>query len=95
MEGLVFGRNYVFQNWLGLTIKTAKNTKDNSIKQLKTANSESPWTYILDGLLSEGYLHLRFEGLIFGRAYFFYFFFCGGGGGGGLLSEFYDSSSVV
>ena len=31
------------------------------------------------GLLSEGYLRLRFEGLIFGRAYIW----------GGLLSEFY------
>ena len=28
----------------------------------------------------EGYLHLRFGGLIFGRAYFFF-----GGGGGGLI----------
>ena len=28
------------------------------------------------GLLSEGYLHLSYRGLIFGRAYF-----CGGGGG--------------
>ena len=36
-----------------------------------------------EGLLSEGYLHLRFGGLIFGRAFFFW------GGGGGSLSEFY------
>ena len=55
--------------------------QDYSRKQLKTANSNSPWAYIREGLLSEGYLRLRFGGLIFGRAIFF---FCGGGGGGGL-----------
>ena len=31
-------------------------------------------------------MHLRFGGLIFGRAFFFFFL---EGGGGGLLSEFY------
>ena len=36
----------------------------------------------LGGLLSEGYLLLRFGGLIFGRAYLFIFSW---GGGGGLL----------
>ena len=38
--------------------------------------------YIREGLLSEGFLLLRFEGLIFGRAYFF---------GGGLLLEFFGN----
>ena len=47
-------------------------------KQLKTADSNSPGAYIQEVLLSEGYLHLRFGGLIFGRAYL----------GGSLLSEF-------
>ena len=51
----------------------------NSRKQLKTASTNSPWGYIREGLLSEGYLRLRFGGLIFGRAYFWV----------GLLSEFY------
>ena len=37
---------------------------------LKTASTNSPWAYIREGLLSEGYLRLRFGGLIFGRAYF-------------------------
>ena len=46
------------------------------LKQLKTANSNSPWAYITEGLFSEGYLRLRFGGLIFGKA----FFFLGGGG---------------
>ena len=44
----------MFQNGSSLTIKTA--------------NCNSPWAYIQEGLLSEGYLHLRFWGLIFGRA---------------------------
>ena len=55
------GGNFAFQNGLGLTIKTV--------------NSDSPWAYIWEGLLSEGYLHLIFGGLfsgglIFGRAYY-------------------------
>ena len=45
----------------------------------KTASINSPWAYILEGLLSEGFLRLRFGGLIFGMAYFIYFFLEGGG----------------
>ena len=37
----------------------------------KTASTNSPWAYIWEGLLSEGFLRLRFGGLIFGRVYFF------------------------
>ena len=37
----------------------------------KNSNNNIPWAYIQEGLLSEGYLHQRFGGLIFGRAYFF------------------------
>ena len=59
MEGHVIGGNFAFQNGLGLTIKTA--------------NYNSPWAYIQEGLLSEGYLRLRFGGLIFGRAYYWNF----------------------
>ena len=54
----------------------------------KTASTNSPWAYIREGLLSEGFLLLRLwgGGLILGRAYLFIcFFFLGGG----LLSEFY------
>ena len=54
--GAIIGGNFAFQNGLGLTIKTA--------------NSNSPWAYIREGLLSKGYLRLRFGGLIFGRAYY-------------------------
>ena len=59
-EGLVIGGNFAFQNGLGLTITTV--------------NSNSPWAYIREGLLLEGYLRLRFGGggggLSFRRAYF-------------------------
>ena len=73
-EGLIIGRNFAFQNGFGLSIKTAINTKDNNVKQLKTAKTNSPWAYIWEGLLSGGYLQLRFGG-----AYFWEDFFLGGG----------------
>ena len=64
-RGIYYWMEFVFQNGLGLTIKTV--------------NSNSPRAYVLEGLLSEGYLRLRFEGLIFARAWFWE----------GLLPEFY------
>ena len=72
----------MIQNGFDLSIKTAKKHSYNSLKQLKTANGNSPWAYIREGLLSEEYLRLRFGGFIFWRAYFFL-------GGGRLLSEVY------
>ena len=54
---LIIGGNFAFQNGLDLTIKTA--------------STNSPWDYIREGSLSEGYFRLRFGGLIFRRAYFF------------------------
>ena len=82
--GLIFGGAYYWKEfciseWVGLDNKNRVQHYENSLKQLKTANSNSPWAYIREGLLSEGYLHLRFGGLIFGRT----FFSEGGGGGGG------------
>ena len=47
-----------------------------------TIITASPWAYIREGLLSEGFLCLRCGGLIFGRAYF---------GGGGA---YYRNSTV-
>ena len=52
----IIGRNFAFQNGLDLTIKTA--------------NSNSPWAYIREGLLSEGFLRLRFGGLLSGGLIF-------------------------
>ena len=51
-EGLITGGNFAFQNGLSLTIKTA--------------NSNSLWPSFREGLLSDGYLRLRFGGHIFG-----------------------------
>ena len=62
----------MFQNGLSLTIKTGEHIRN----QPKTANPNSPWTYMREGVLSEGYLRLNFfwggegEGLFFGRSYF-------------------------
>ena len=55
---LIIGRNFAFQNWLGLTIKTAKNIT----KTAYNSSTDSPWAYIWEGLLSEGFLRLRFGG---------------------------------
>ena len=63
----------MFQTGLGFTIKTTSNTNGDSLKYPKTANPNSSWVYIWEGLLSEGYLHqfemrgggLFFKGVIF------------------------------
>ena len=50
-EGHIVGGNFAFQNGLGLTIKTAQNTKPKTaFKKLIVANS--PWPYIWEGLLA-------------------------------------------
>ena len=84
------------ENDLDLTTKNKLKHKDNSLKQLKTVNANSPWPYIQEGLLSEGFVRMRSDvgssfsgGLIFGEACFWR----------GLLSEFYGiycpSSCVI
>ena len=55
----------------------------NSLKQLKIASTNRTWAYIREGLLSEGFLRLRFGGLIFGRAYLF------------IISESYSTVSNI
>ena len=72
-EGFIIGGNFAFQNGLDLTIKTANFIIN------------SPWAYIREGSLSQGYLRLRFGGLIFGKAYFWE----------GLLSAFYMFSRLI
>ena len=82
-EDPIIGANFAFQNRWGLTIKSSSKHQENSLKKLKTSNPNSLMGLYLGGLflkiLSERYLHLKFGGLIFGRAYFW----------GSLLSEFY------
>ena len=78
--GAYYWREFCVSKWVGLDNKNSLKHYENSLKQLKTASTNSPWAYIRKGLLLEGYLRLKFGGLIFGRAYF----------GGSLLSpEFY------
>ena len=67
-EGLIIGGNFAFQNGLDVTIKTA--------------STNSPWACIREGLLSEGYLRLRFGGgAYFRQGLLLLFFFWGGRGG--------------
>ena len=63
--GAYYWREFCVSKWVGLD-----NKNNNSLKQLKTGNHNKPWSYIGEGLLLEGYLRLRFGGLIFGGAYF-------------------------
>ena len=55
---------------VGLDNKNSVNHHENSLNQLKTASTNSPWTYIREGSLLEGYLRLRFGGGGGGGAYF-------------------------
>ena len=75
-EGAYYWKEFCIPKWVGLDNKSCLKHYENSLKQLKTASTNSPWAFIREGSLSEGFLHLRFGGLIFGRASF-----CGGGEG--------------
>ena len=62
---LTFGEAYYWKEffvskWFGLDNK-------NSVNTTKTASTNSSWVYLQEGFLSEGFLRLRFGGLIFGR----------------------------
>ena len=87
LEGLIIGRNFsCIQKWVRLKSKNSQQHKDNSLKQLKTANPKSPWPYIREGLLLGSFSP---RGLIF---ILFVFFFRGGewgGGGGGRAGAYY------
>ena len=88
-EGALYSKEFCVTKWVGLDNKNSLNTR----KQPKTASTNSPWVYIREGLLSEGFLRLRFGG-----AYFWdgLFFFGGGGWGGGVvLSEFYGMTTKL
>ena len=73
--GLIFGGAYYWKEfyiskWVGLENKHSLKHYKNSLKQLKTANTNSPWAYVRECLSLEGFLLLRFGGFIFGRAYY-------------------------
>ena len=73
--GLIFGAAY-FRKGFCVSKWVALDNKNS----LKAGRSNSPCAYIWEGLLSEGYLHLRFGGLMFDRAFF--------SGGGGYYQDF-------
>ena len=52
----------LFSKWVGLDYKNSLKHYENSLKQVKTATTNSPWAYIWEGLFSEGFLRLRFGG---------------------------------
>ena len=65
---LIFGGAYYWKEFgvskgVGLDNKYTLKRYEKSLKQLKTASTNSPWAYVQEGLLSEGVLHLRFGGL--------------------------------
>ena len=64
--GAYYWKEFCVSKWVGLDNKKAWNIT----KRAKTASTNSPWAYIRKGLLSEGFLGLRFGGG---------FFFLGGG----------------
>ena len=53
-DWLIIGGSFAFQNGLKLDDKIILELWDNSVKQLKTANPESLWAYIREGLLLDG-----------------------------------------
>ena len=65
---LIFGgaynwKEFCVSKWAGLDNKINLKHYENSL--YKTASANSPWAYIRESLLSEGFLRLRFAGLIF------------------------------
>ena len=78
---LIFGGAYYWKEfcvsncWVGLDNKNSLKHYENS---LTAADTNSRW----EGLILEGFLRLRFVGLIFGRAYFIFIFLGGGRGRG-------------
>ena len=65
--GAYYWKEFCVSKWVGLDNKNSVKHHENSLNQLKTASTYSPWAYIREGLLSEGYLGLRFgEALFFG-----------------------------
>ena len=71
--GAYYWKEFCISKWVGLD---NKNSLKKLRKQPKTASTSRLWALIWEGLLSEGYLRLRFGGLILG----------------GGLSEFYGMS---
>ena len=72
-EGLIYGGQFAFQNqdWARLIVESKFNVFALFYFAFESNfPSTSPWrAYIWRGNLTEGFLHYRFGGLIFGEAY--------------------------
>ena len=53
--GAYFWKEFCPSKWVGLDNKNSVKHYENSLKNLKTSNPNSPWAYIGEGLLSEFY----------------------------------------
>ena len=96
--GLIFGgacywREFCVSKLVGLDNKNSSKDNKNSLKQVKTANPNSPWAFIWEGLpgiigrifASEFWGAYFREGLLLLLLFFFFFFFFWGGGGGLII----------
>ena len=81
-----YWKEFCVSKWVGLDNKNSLKhlVYENSLKHLKTDSTNSRWAYIREGLLPEGFLHLRIGGIIlggggvnFGGAYYWNFTVCG------------------
>ena len=72
-RGAYDGRGFCVSICVGLDNKNNEKHKDDNLNQCKTANPNRSWAYIWEGLLSEGYLRLRFGGTFFREGSFFVF----------------------
>ena len=73
--GAYYWREFCISKWVGFDNKNSLKHKDNSLKQLETANPNNPWACVQGGSLLEGLLCLRFgayfrEGLFLGGTYY-------------------------
>ena len=101
---LIFGGGYYWKEfcvtkWVALDNKNRLKLYENSLKQLKTASTNSPWAYIRKCLFSIGRIFAsEFWGTYFREDLFIYlfiylyYFFLGGGLTIGILRYFFKKS---
>ena len=68
--GACYWKEFCISKWVRLANKNFLKNYENSLKQLKTARTNSPWAYVWEGSLSEGFLCLRFGDLFSGGLIF-------------------------
>ena len=55
-QGAYYWREFCISKWVGCGNENRLKHKDNILKQGTTISPTSPWAYIREGLLSEGFL---------------------------------------